>query len=500
MPHFSRVGELHYDHEIENIVCRLRKEAKQRRNQSASLPTPRVKSAAEIVEPSNHLEEEVMANNEGRTLRELAAPGLHQQPLCIEYADLAVPFELKSGLIHLLPTFCGLSGEDPHKHLTEFHVVCLSMKPQGITEEQIKLRAFPFSLDDKAKDWLYYLPSSSITTWNDVKRQFLGKFFPASRTANIKKEICGIRQFSGETLYEYWERFKQLCASCPEHQIPDQLLIQYFYEGLLSMDRSMIDAASGGVLVDKTLTQAGELISNMAANSQQFSYRFYPPANHANKVNISPLEQQIASLTSLVRQMIVGNIEMVKACGICSTTGHPTNMCPTLQDEPYEQANTVGGFSQKRYVPYSNTYSAGWRDHPNLSYGAKPFDFQQQYQSRPPAPQYSSSNPGMSLDEIVKELATNTQQFQQETRTNIQNLENQVSQLATAMSRMESQVSGRLPSQTMVNPKQNVSAITLRSGNELNRPSKEVLKNTTEEEIEKEALPPQTQDPGGKKP
>ncbi|XP_010279321.1 PREDICTED: uncharacterized protein LOC104613275 [Nelumbo nucifera] len=421
MPRSSRVGELHYDHEIENIVRRLRKEAKQCRNQSASLPTPGVKSAAEIVEPSNHPKEEVMANNEGRTLRELVAPDLHQQPLCIEYVDLVVPFELKSSLIHLLPTFRGLSGEDPHKHLKEFHVVCLSMKPQGVIEEQIKLRAFPFSLADKAKDWLYYLPSGSITTWNDMKRKFLEMFFPASRAANIKKEICGIIQFSGETLYEYWERFKQLCASCLQHQIPEQLLIQYFYEGLLSMDRSMIDAASGGVLVDKTPTQARELILNMAANSQQFGYRLNPPANHANKENISSLEQQIASLTSLVRQMTVGNMQMVKDCRICSTTEHPTDMCPTLQDEPYEQANVVGGFPQKRYDPYSNTYNAGWRDHPNLSYGAKPFGFQQQYQSRPSAPQYSSSNPGMSLDEIVKALATNTQQFQQETRTSIRN-------------------------------------------------------------------------------
>ena len=38
----------------------------------------------------------------------------------------------------------------------------------------------------------------------------------------------------------------------PHHQIPDQLLIQYFYEGLMPIDRSIIDAASGGALVDKT--------------------------------------------------------------------------------------------------------------------------------------------------------------------------------------------------------------------------------------------------------
>ena len=47
-----------------------------------------------------------------------------------------------------------------------------------------------------------------------------------------------------------------------------QLLIQYFYEGLLPMDRSMIDASSGGALMDKTLEAAQNLIANMAADSQ----------------------------------------------------------------------------------------------------------------------------------------------------------------------------------------------------------------------------------------
>ncbi|XP_073122038.1 uncharacterized protein [Henckelia pumila] len=113
-----------------------------------------------------------------RTLRELANPNVTQQPLCIQF-PIEADFELKSGLIHLLPTFRGLAGEDPHKNLKEFHIVCTTMKPQGITEEQISLRAFPFSLAGKANDWLYYLPSGTITTWNDMKQQFLEKFFPA---------------------------------------------------------------------------------------------------------------------------------------------------------------------------------------------------------------------------------------------------------------------------------------------------------------------------------
>ncbi|RDX84716.1 hypothetical protein CR513_34189, partial [Mucuna pruriens] len=200
------------------------------------------------------------ASNNDRTLKELATPYVVYQSWCIQYPqlELAQTYELKSGLIHLLPKFHGLVGEDPHKHLKEFHVVCSTMRPYGIPEDYIKMKAFPFSLDRPA----------FFNTWGDTKHVFLEKFFLASRTASIWKEICGIRQHPGETLYEYWERFNKLYATCPHYKISEQLLIQYFYEGLSMMDRSMIDAASGGELMDKTLIVARHLISNMESNTQ----------------------------------------------------------------------------------------------------------------------------------------------------------------------------------------------------------------------------------------
>ena len=68
-----------------------------------------------------------------------------------------------------------------------------------------------------------------------------------------------------------------------------------------------------------------------------------------------------------------------------------------------------------------------------------------------------------------------------------------MSQLATTMSRLESQVYGRLPSQSEVNPKQNASAVILRSGKELQEPSKKVTEHV-EDELEKNELMPKSQD------
>ena len=49
----------------------------------------------------------------------------------------------------------------------------------------------------------------------------------------------------------------------------------------------------------------------------------------------------------------------------------------------------------------------------------------------------------------------------------IRNLDTQVSQLANTVERLEAQGSGKLPSQTVINPKENICAISLRSGKQL---------------------------------
>ncbi|RDX82601.1 hypothetical protein CR513_36593, partial [Mucuna pruriens] len=97
----------------------------------------------------------------------------------------------------------------------------LSHGDRHVTKKQvIKLATLP-----RTKSVLF-------NTWGDMKLMFLETFFPASRTAPIRKEICGIRQHSRETLHKYWERFNKLCTTCPHHQINEKLLIQYFYEDL----------------------------------------------------------------------------------------------------------------------------------------------------------------------------------------------------------------------------------------------------------------------------
>ncbi|CAN6579386.1 unnamed protein product [Malus baccata var. baccata] len=146
--------------------------------------------------------------------------------------------------------------EDPNKHLKEFEVVCSSMKPINVDGNILKMKAFPFSLMDKAKDWLYELALGAVTSWESMKRAFSEKFFPTSRVILLRKKISGIQQSQ--------------VASCPQHQMKEELLLQYFYEGLLPIERQMLDASTERALVDKTPLAAKILIAKRALNAQQY--------------------------------------------------------------------------------------------------------------------------------------------------------------------------------------------------------------------------------------
>lgn len=154
----------------------------------------------------------------------------------------------------------------------------------------------------------------------------------------------------------------------------EELLIQYFYEGLLPLERQMLDASAGGALVDKTPVAAKILIANRALNAQQYEGvggRDHTRPSPVNEVSaISELQSQMANLSTLILQVVEGSkVQSTDTCSVCSMHGHPTNQCPQLiENGGWESANAIGyqGQNQPRYDPFSKTYNPGWRDHPNL--------------------------------------------------------------------------------------------------------------------------------------
>ncbi|KAM1052590.1 hypothetical protein ACFX13_000189 [Malus domestica] len=489
--HPVREHILDFDDDFERELRRKRKNPEPSESSSNS----EVEVEIEEEEPTAQVGgvETAMAQD-NRTIKELSASGLdNAAPLCIQYPAAAQgkteEFELKSSLLHHIPKYHGLSMEDPNKHLKEFEVVCSSMTPINVDGSILKMKAFPFSLLEKAKDWLYELAPGTVTSWESMKRAFLEKFFPTSRVILLRKRISGIQQEEGESFPTYYERFKSLVASCPQHQMKKELLLQYFYEGLLPIERQMLDASAGGALVDKTPTAAKTLIANRALNAQQYErvgQKGTPRQHQVNEVSaITELQNQMANLTTLLSQVVEGpKVQNVSACGVCSMQGHPTDKCPQLiENGGWETLNAVGFGQQyqQRNDPFSSTYNPGWRDHPNFKWrepqqGQQQSTFRQQppgFYQKPFAPNQTQAQPaqksGSSIDnDQIFNLLTSMAQGMQTRDKKVDGLEKQVGQIAEFMGQFRDQ--GRLSSSTVANPKggfETAKAITLRSGKQV---------------------------------
>ncbi|KAM1728959.1 hypothetical protein ACFX12_019413 [Malus domestica] len=479
---------------------------RRRNQQESNPPSPKPDLEEQVLEEeergtSGIFEEAPIMAADNRTIKELSASRLdNAAPLCIQYPMAAQgkteEFELKSSLLHHIPKFHGLSMEDPNKHLKEFEVVCSSMTPVNVDGSILKMKAFPFSLMDKAKDWLYELAPRTITSWESMKRAFLEKFFPTSKVILLRKRISGIQQNQGESFPSYYERFKTLVASCPQHQMKEELLLQYFYEGLLPIERQMLDASAGGALVDKTPMAAKTLIANRGLNAQQYEgigQRDTPRQQVHEVSSTSDIQSQLANLTSIVSQMAEGmKIQGPMVCGVCSIEGHASEKCPQLiENGRWESANAIGFQSQNqpRKDPYSNTYNPSWRDHPNFKWRESQQPQQHEgIRQQPPGfytkpyvhtqapPQSAQNTSGNTLDnDTILKLLTKLSQGQENqtqamhnTNIRVDQLEKQIGQIAEFVGQFRDQ--GKLPSSTIANPKgefESAKAITLRSGKEV---------------------------------
>ncbi|BBN70423.1 transposable element gene [Prunus dulcis] len=313
-------------------------------------------------------------------------------------------------------------------------LLCATIKIQGLDDEQIKMRLFPFSLKDKAKSWLYSLPNASIHTWEELSNKFLQKFFPAQKTNKIRKEILGFTQREGEAFHECWERYKEMISSCPHHNIESWMQMQSFYEGLLDSERMMVDATSGEGLMNKTADEAFTLFESLSANSQQWSH---------NKGRGAPMK-------AVVSEAVTG----------------PLGNKVEVQDQSFaehmlEQANALQARNPQN-DPYSNTYNPGWRNHPNFRWNNNPnvqqsqgpppgFQTQQrQFQQAPQQVQEQRGDQMGELQDMFKKFMGQQMQTNQNLQNAVNKLEVQVGQIASSMS---NRASGTFPSQTEVNPR-----------------------------------------------
>jgi len=84
-------------------------------------------------------------------------------------------------------------------------------------QEAVRLHLFPFSIRDRASAWFQSLEVGSIFSWDPMRQAFLARFFPSSKTAKLRDQITRFNKKDEESLYDAWERFKEMLRLCPHH-------------------------------------------------------------------------------------------------------------------------------------------------------------------------------------------------------------------------------------------------------------------------------------------
>ncbi|KAL2942842.1 DNA polymerase subunit gamma-1 [Bienertia sinuspersici] len=138
----------------------------------------------------------------------------------------------------------------------------MTVKHNGITQDYIRLSLFRFSLDSEAAKRLANLPPNLLTTWVQVTKAFLARFYPLSKTVEMWSKIVNFKDQEDESLYDAWEGFKAFRVS-PHHNMENLLQLHCFYNGLSKQNKMTLDAGVGVAIMLKDPTTACQTIESV---------------------------------------------------------------------------------------------------------------------------------------------------------------------------------------------------------------------------------------------
>ncbi|GKB38698.1 reverse transcriptase domain-containing protein [Tanacetum coccineum] len=115
---------------------------------------------------------------------------------------------------------------------------------------------------------LFHVPNIIM---DQLMLRFLNKYCPPGRTAKKMKEINNFQQEPDETLFQAWERFKELLMKCPRYYLAEMQEVILFYNGLDIPTRQILDSRSA--IPTMTAADAKKTIQEMAKYSQKWHNR-----------------------------------------------------------------------------------------------------------------------------------------------------------------------------------------------------------------------------------
>nr|CAN70056.1 hypothetical protein VITISV_013335 [Vitis vinifera] len=244
-------------------------------------------------------------------MRDRMHPPRMSAPSCI-----VPPIEklvIRSHIVALLPTFHRMESENPYAHIKEFEEVCNTFRERGASIDLIRLKT------------------------NDLKRQ-----------------ISNFSTKENEKFYECWERYMEDINACPHHGFDTWLLVSYFYDGMSSSMKQLLETMYGGDFMSKNPEEAMDFLSYVVEVSRGWDE---PNAREVGRMKSQPnasnakaemytlnedtdMKAKFAAMARRLEELEVKKIREVQAisetpmqamsCSICQSFEHLVEECPTM--------------------------------------------------------------------------------------------------------------------------------------------------------------------------
>ncbi|XP_061362063.1 uncharacterized protein LOC133305838 [Gastrolobium bilobum] len=266
--------------------------------------------------------------------------------------------------------------------------------------------------------------------------------------------------------------------------------------------RMVVNCAAGGTIARKTIAQTLELIDFMArAENASMTVQPVQPRrgilqlghNDASLAEQKVLSQQIARLNTKLDKLQLSTAQVDSFNCEYFKGEHETNECPTLVGADSFQVNGVWYDPRPHQNFQRNQNNAPGNNFQRRIQGGGLDYKSNNYLQPPPIPLKEPSE----LEKLVETMASTTNAFIQETRSNfktqeasiknqkasIRNLETQIGQLAK---QLNERAPGTFPSDTIINLREHCNAIITKS-EDLEKVKASTMKNEHTQEDKEEA-------------
>ena len=127
-----------------------------------------------------------------RTLLDTSVPCLEGiQQSITRHSINSNNFEIKPLLLQMIQStiqIYSLAHEDSNDHIVSILKICDILKYNGVSDDDIRLRLFSFTLKAKAKAWLKTQPIGSFARWDDLAKAYLASIIHLPRLLRLLKK------------------------------------------------------------------------------------------------------------------------------------------------------------------------------------------------------------------------------------------------------------------------------------------------------------------------